>query len=165
MATATDAVERIRPDGMIEVRQSVAPLETELDFYGNAIIQGDERLEITSATLTINGVSRPQDAETIEDYFARAQYIQMGRAEKLNAPSFEMMPCGVRFGGSGVSTGTSIDSTFDYKEFVYDEEHGLAGHQQSLSGLTPLIDQLKEQVPIWKHQTFIDGSDEWVGSC
>jgi molybdopterin synthase catalytic subunit len=26
-----------------------------------------------------------------------------------------------------------------------------------------LIDDLKSTVPIWKHQTFDDGSDEWVG--
>lgn len=26
-----------------------------------------------------------------------------------------------------------------------------------------LIDDLKAQVPIWKHQTFADGSEEWVG--
>jgi molybdopterin synthase catalytic subunit len=26
-----------------------------------------------------------------------------------------------------------------------------------------LIDDLKATVPIWKHQTFGDGSDEWVG--
>ncbi len=27
-----------------------------------------------------------------------------------------------------------------------------------------LIDDLKEQVPIWKRQVFTDGADEWVGS-
>ena len=27
-----------------------------------------------------------------------------------------------------------------------------------------LIDTLKDQVPIWKHQAFDDGSEEWVGS-
>lgn len=27
-----------------------------------------------------------------------------------------------------------------------------------------LIDTLKSEVPIWKHQRFTDGSDEWVGS-
>jgi len=27
-----------------------------------------------------------------------------------------------------------------------------------------LIDRLKESVPIWKHQVFDDGSDEWVGT-
>jgi molybdopterin synthase catalytic subunit len=28
-----------------------------------------------------------------------------------------------------------------------------------------LIDELKSTVPIWKHQRFADGSDEWVGSA
>ena len=27
-----------------------------------------------------------------------------------------------------------------------------------------LIDELKRVVPIWKHQLFADGSDEWVGT-
>lgn len=27
-----------------------------------------------------------------------------------------------------------------------------------------LIDTLKAEVPIWKHQSFSDGSDEWVGT-
>ncbi|WKK26008.1 molybdenum cofactor biosynthesis protein MoaE [Streptomyces olivoreticuli] len=27
-----------------------------------------------------------------------------------------------------------------------------------------LIDDLKREVPIWKHQTFADGTDEWVGA-
>lgn len=27
-----------------------------------------------------------------------------------------------------------------------------------------LIDTLKAEVPIWKHQLFLDGSEEWVGS-
>lgn len=26
-----------------------------------------------------------------------------------------------------------------------------------------LIDELKARVPIWKHQSFLDGSEEWVG--
>ncbi|MDK1476709.1 molybdenum cofactor biosynthesis protein MoaE [Streptomyces sp. 549] len=28
-----------------------------------------------------------------------------------------------------------------------------------------LIDDLKHQVPLWKHQTFADGTEEWVGAC
>lgn len=27
-----------------------------------------------------------------------------------------------------------------------------------------LIDDLKHEVPIWKHQTFSDGTEEWVGA-
>jgi molybdopterin synthase catalytic subunit len=28
-----------------------------------------------------------------------------------------------------------------------------------------MVDELKASVPIWKHQRFADGSDEWVGSA
>ncbi|HEV7933042.1 MAG TPA: molybdenum cofactor biosynthesis protein MoaE [Actinomadura sp.] len=28
-----------------------------------------------------------------------------------------------------------------------------------------LIDDVKSQVPIWKHQIFTDGTTEWVGAC
>ncbi|CAM5297574.1 molybdopterin biosynthesis protein MoeE [Streptomyces tanashiensis] len=28
-----------------------------------------------------------------------------------------------------------------------------------------LVDDLKHQVPIWKHQVFTDGAEEWVGAC
>jgi molybdopterin synthase catalytic subunit len=28
-----------------------------------------------------------------------------------------------------------------------------------------IIDDLKAQVPIWKHQVFADGDSEWVGAC
>ncbi|GII93019.1 molybdenum cofactor biosynthesis protein MoaE [Sinosporangium siamense] len=28
-----------------------------------------------------------------------------------------------------------------------------------------LIDDLKREVPIWKHQLFEDGTTEWVGAC
>jgi molybdopterin synthase catalytic subunit len=28
-----------------------------------------------------------------------------------------------------------------------------------------LIDRIKHEVPIWKHQTFTDGTSEWVAAC
>ncbi|MGZ4627949.1 molybdenum cofactor biosynthesis protein MoaE [Oryzihumus sp.] len=33
----------------------------------------------------------------------------------------------------------------------------------ALEACRDLIDTLKETVPIWKHQLFADGADEWVG--
>lgn len=35
---------------------------------------------------------------------------------------------------------------------------------QAFEACRALIDDLKAQVPIWKHQHFDDGSDEWVGT-
>lgn len=40
-----------------------------------------------------------------------------------------------------------------------------AHRDQAFAASRALIDRLKEQVPIWKHQVFEDGTDEWVGSC
>ena len=40
-----------------------------------------------------------------------------------------------------------------------------AAHRgQSFDASRALIDTLKDEVPIWKHQAFTDGTDEWVGS-
>ncbi len=39
------------------------------------------------------------------------------------------------------------------------------GHRgESFEATRALIDTLKAAVPIWKHQSFADGSEEWVGS-
>lgn len=40
-----------------------------------------------------------------------------------------------------------------------------AHRDQAFAASRALIDRLKERVPIWKHQLFADGTDEWVGSC
>lgn len=40
-----------------------------------------------------------------------------------------------------------------------------SGHRGTAFEATrALIDRLKARVPIWKHQLFADGSDEWVGT-
>jgi molybdopterin synthase catalytic subunit len=40
-----------------------------------------------------------------------------------------------------------------------------AGHRgQAFDACRALIDDLKASVPIWKHQRFADGDEEWVGT-
>ncbi|WP_245993512.1 molybdenum cofactor biosynthesis protein MoaE [Nocardioides immobilis] len=40
-----------------------------------------------------------------------------------------------------------------------------AGHRgSSFEASRALIDTLKAEVPIWKHQIFTDGTEEWVGA-
>jgi molybdopterin synthase catalytic subunit len=36
---------------------------------------------------------------------------------------------------------------------------------ESFHACHALIDELKASVPVWKHQRFTDGTDEWVGSA
>ena len=35
---------------------------------------------------------------------------------------------------------------------------------EAFAACRQLIDELKARVPIWKHQVFTDGSEEWVGT-
>ncbi len=39
-----------------------------------------------------------------------------------------------------------------------------AHRAEAFEACRALIDRLKERVPIWKHQVFTDGSEEWVGT-
>src|SRR5262245_47494470 len=39
-----------------------------------------------------------------------------------------------------------------------------AHRAEAIDACRALIDQLKATVPIWKHQRFADGTDEWVGT-
>ncbi|GHH81618.1 molybdopterin biosynthesis protein MoeE [Streptomyces sulfonofaciens] len=36
---------------------------------------------------------------------------------------------------------------------------------EAFAACRKLIDDLKHEVPIWKHQHFSDGTEEWVGAC
>ncbi len=38
-----------------------------------------------------------------------------------------------------------------------------AHRHEAFAALSALVDQIKAEVPIWKHQTYADGRQEWVG--
>jgi molybdopterin synthase catalytic subunit len=41
-----------------------------------------------------------------------------------------------------------------------------ADHRQAaFATCALLVDEVKAQLPVWKHQIFADGTDEWVGSA
>ena len=40
-----------------------------------------------------------------------------------------------------------------------------AHREEAFAASRQLIDDLKREVPIWKHQLFADGTTEWVGAC
>jgi molybdopterin synthase catalytic subunit len=42
---------------------------------------------------------------------------------------------------------------------------GAVHRAEAFAACRRLIDDIKEQVPIWKHQIFDDGATEWVGAC
>jgi hypothetical protein len=112
----------VRPDAELQVVQTVAPLERQLDRYGIYAIDGDSLLTITEAGLD----GEPSYHEPVLDWFAPAQYDDYkSNAEKLAAASYEEMTGGVRFGTDAVRCSADAHNrtvTADYEVKILDED-------------------------------------------
>jgi hypothetical protein len=99
---------RVRPDAGLQARQSVAPLDRELDVYGVYAIDGPTLLTLDGA-----GLGDPPgggDWQPVQDWFAPAQFDDMSRTEKLAAPSYEEMTAGALITAAGVDAGLGATS-------------------------------------------------------
>jgi hypothetical protein len=112
-----DTTTWVRPDHQVAVRQSVAPLNRTLEIVGQAVpADGEELVTVTGA-----GIGRRRNVEwsLADDWFAPAQFEQLGNTERLSRESFEMMNAGVTFGSPGVEvTGNlalTASATTDYE--------------------------------------------------
>jgi hypothetical protein len=122
--TADDDTVWVRPDHSLTVRQSVAPLERPLEIIGQAVpAAGEELLHVLDAGF----VSGPEvEWQLADDWFAPAQFEELGRIEKLSRASFERMPAGVTFGAPGAAIpegeGMTTSVTTDYEEETWRPE-------------------------------------------
>lgn len=109
---------RVHPGGVLEVRQRVAPLERDLERYGGATVTGLGRFALEDAML--GGAAAV--VEAVDDWFASAQYFELSDADKLSAPSFEEMPCGLRLGDAGSAGGPAAEFPLGYEQIVRDPD-------------------------------------------
>ena len=97
----------LRPDSRVIVRQTVAPLNRDLDAYGNCTPE-QRRISVTASGLrdssgaTVTGVTSSVE----QDWFAPSQYSVMRDEQRLSAPNYELMDAGVSFGAEGVKIPT-----------------------------------------------------------
>jgi len=97
---AAEACVWVRPDARVEVRQKVAPLSTDparpivLERFGHHSVLGSAAFIVDAATLS--GVDAVGVA--VDDWFAATTFFTYSDEERLSAPSFERMPCGLAFG-------------------------------------------------------------------
>jgi hypothetical protein len=84
----------LHPLGTLTVKQHVVPLNLEITRFGQAAPAGARRFTISSVSLGGDG----EAPETVKEFFAPAEFIEMSDDEKLSRPSFEAMPAGVKFG-------------------------------------------------------------------
>ena len=123
---------RVHPSGAIELRQRIVPLQRRIDQYGNATVVGSDEFVLEQVRLG------PKEIESVdvEEWFAAAQYWAMSDAERLSAPSFELMPAGLRLEGGGVTAGEALPFTPDYEVKVRDPSVQKKGSAKAASLFT-----------------------------
>ena len=120
----------LAPDGALELRQRVLPLNQTIEVFGAYVPDGESRFNVEAAGLS-TGVEA--DVKSIEDWFAPAQFVAMGPNERLSAPSFEEMDAGVSFSASGFAAPqvladlTSVD--LEYEELVLEDDTRKSGRR------------------------------------
>lgn len=80
----------LHPLGSLTVKQGVVPLNFDISKFGQSTPAGARRFEIR---VDLSG--HALDTHLVNDFFARAQFVEMGDDQKLSAPSFESMVAGV----------------------------------------------------------------------
>jgi len=108
----------VHPGGSVAAWQRVAPLDVQLEHFGNAEIEGEDELAISG----VQAGGQNVDWTFEDDWFAPAQFFDMKRNEKLSAPSFEKMKSGLRFGGDEADGGGSADTIYNYEQIIHDPE-------------------------------------------
>ena len=121
----------LAPDSRVEVRQSVLPLNREIEVYGALVPTGQTRFDVEAAGLAA-GVGSAWDA--VQDWFAPAQYTRMTPSERLSAPSFESMDAGVSLTGTAWTVPTAAANTaavtLGYDQKILEPEQAF-GHTYS----------------------------------
>lgn len=113
----------LSPDGALELRQRVVPLNQTIEVFGAYLPEGQSRFDIEAAGLA-TGVAA--EWNSIEDWFAPAQFVAMGSNERLSAPSFEEMDAGVTLSVSGFTAPDQRDDLaavdLQYEELVLEDD-------------------------------------------
>jgi hypothetical protein len=113
----------VHPLADLRVSQRVLPLDREITRFGNTT-PADER-RYTLGVVDPDGTVRTtpeQGVETLDDFFAPAQFLEMSDDDKLAAPAFERMPAGVRFATREYACGPAVVET----EIAYERRTLLA---------------------------------------
>ncbi len=107
------------PLGSLTFQQKLAPFELKLDKSSGSKISGANEFYQGALVLTQNAAPTPLGAaggQTVSDFFAAAQFIEMSQDDKLAKPSFESFTAGYQLASSEFDMGEIIPEPLGYEE-------------------------------------------------
>ncbi len=130
----TDEDIRYYAGGSLTVSQRIAPLNTTLETFGGAKIDGNKKISISKLKTGDTEINVKND-DYITEWFASANFFNMTNNEKITAPSFEEMESGVSITQNTTKQGLQAELTVDFEEIYIDKELNL----KRLTKRTPQI--------------------------
>jgi hypothetical protein len=117
----------VHPLGVLTVRQRRLPLGQAIQRLGSGTLASATAFTITAASV---GSVAIKDPPTVQDYFARAQFFTLSDADKLAAPSFELMDAGVSLSSAATQVaGGQVTVTAAFTSIVVSPDGGQAATQ------------------------------------
>ncbi|MBM6406015.1 hypothetical protein JQN72_17365 [Phycicoccus sp. CSK15P-2] len=108
----------VHPQGRLEVRQTLLPLNTRIDKHGEQAPSGPRRFVIDEVLLGGGVVEHT----AVRDLFAPAQYLDMTDTQRLTSPAFRSYQSGVAIRPGGATDGDRVTMRPHYEEVVVDVE-------------------------------------------
>jgi hypothetical protein len=137
------------PFSPLTFSQTVVPLGLSLDKFGDTLVAGTRRFDVTRVTVGGEAVAAPK---LVQEHFARGQFLNTTEEDKLTKPSFEEMSAGVEFSSDAFRTSSSVLSFPMEYEMVYLDidplKPGTTRREPALSASQPshdLIEMLANQ--------------------
>ena len=96
----------VHPMGSLQVDERIVPLDYPITKFGNDAPSDGSTFSIATAQLNGQNLDSSQ-VTTIQDYFARGQFVNMSDGDKLAAKSFELFDSGVQIGAADVAIPSS----------------------------------------------------------
>ena len=147
------ATEEPVPTGRV-ARAEVTQAPLNLADYAGAVAD-----PAAGATVTFSGVVRDHDGGRgvigleYEAHPSANAVVGEVAAELATRPGVIAVAVGHRYGALAVG------------DVALAAAVSAAHRQAAFDACTALVDAIKERIPIWKRQSFTDGTDEWVGSA
>jgi hypothetical protein len=107
----------VHPMGTLTVKENVVPLDLPIVSYANAAPADGTEFAIVSVKINSN----PETAQSVQDYFAPGQFLNLSDADKLASPSFERFDAGVQIGSNAVLAGFDSARVVTYDEIYIDD--------------------------------------------
>jgi hypothetical protein len=137
------------PFSPLTFSQTVVPLGLTLEKFGDTLIAGTNRFDITAVTVGDGPVAAPP---MVHEHFARGQFLNMTEEDKLTKRSFEEMSAGVEFSSVAFHVPSSVlSSPMEYETVYLDIDPlkpGTTRPEPALAGTQPthdLIEMLASQ--------------------